>query len=118
MDLRTVTWSLLLFVLALTVVAMLSKLIGCGGAARLQGTDWHDSLVVGIGMMPRGEVAMIVALIGLNQGLIMQDTYTALILMSLLSTIIPPIILRNWLFKERQPLAALHDSATDIDGHT
>jgi Kef-type K+ transport system membrane component KefB len=50
-------------------------------------------------MVPRGKVAMIVALIGLNQGLIDQGTYSVLILMSLLTTIIPPLILRNWLFK-------------------
>ncbi|MFC1968127.1 cation:proton antiporter [Chloroflexota bacterium] len=56
-------------------------------------------MIIGIGMMPRGEVAMIVALIGLNQGLILQNTYAALILMSLLTTIVPPIIMRNWLFK-------------------
>ena len=58
-----------------------------------------ESLTVGIGMVPRGEVAMIIALIGLNQRLITQETYTALILMSLLTTIIPPLILRNWIFK-------------------
>ena len=106
MDLRTVTWSLLAFVLALTAVAMASKLIACGGTAKLQGNGWHDSVIVGVGMIPRGEVAMIVALIGLNQGLIKQDTYTAVILMSLLSTVIPPLILRNWLFKERKTAAA------------
>jgi Kef-type K+ transport system membrane component KefB len=58
-----------------------------------------DSLIVGIGMVPRGEVAMIVALIGLNQKLISQNMYAALILMSLLTTIVPPLILRNWLFR-------------------
>jgi len=52
-------------------------------------------------MIPRGGVAMIVALIGLNQNLIMQNTYAALVLMSLLTIIIPPLILRNWLFKEK-----------------
>ena len=61
----------------------------------------RDSLTVGTGMVPRGEVAMIVALIGLNQNLIMQDTYAAVVLMSLLTTIIPPLVLRNWLFKDR-----------------
>jgi Kef-type K+ transport system membrane component KefB len=58
-----------------------------------------DSLIVGTGMVPRGEVAMIVALIGLGQNLIDQGIYSALILMSLLTTIIPPLVLRNWLFK-------------------
>jgi hypothetical protein len=40
-----------------------------------------------------------VALIGLTQKLIDQDVYSALILMSLLTTVIPPLVLRNWLFK-------------------
>jgi len=52
-------------------------------------------------MVPRGEVAMIVALIGLNNKLIMQDTYAALVLMSLLTTIIPPLILRRWFFRKK-----------------
>jgi Na+:H+ antiporter len=44
---------------------------------------------------------MIVALIGLSRGLIGQDTYAALILMSLLTTIIPPLVLRNLFFKKQ-----------------
>jgi len=45
---------------------------------------------------------MIVALIGLNQGFIQQDAYSAIILMSLLTTIIPPLIMRNLLYKKRE----------------
>jgi len=101
MDFHVITLNLLLFVLALTTVATLTKVIGCGVPAKLLGMDIRDSLIIGVGMMPRGEVAMIVALIGLSQKLILQDTYATLILMSLLTTILPPLILRNWLFKER-----------------
>jgi Kef-type K+ transport system membrane component KefB len=50
-------------------------------------------------MVPRGEVAMIVALIGLEQGVIGQDVYVVIILMSQLTTLITPIIYRNWLYK-------------------
>lgn len=99
MDLHQMTLSLLWFVLALTVVAFAAKVVGCGLPAAMQRMGARDSLVVGVGMVPRGEVAMIVALIGLAQGLIGQDVYTAVILMSLLTTIVPPIILRGWLFK-------------------
>ncbi len=99
LDLHVVSADLLVFVGALTVVAGLTKIIGCGTPARLMGSRWGDSLVIGLGMMPRGEVAMIVALIGLNQNLIEQNTYAALILMSLVTTIIPPILLRNWVYK-------------------
>jgi len=99
MDLHYVTLNLLWFVLALSAVAILTKIIGCGIPALIQRMSLKDSLIVGLGMVPRGEVAMIVALIGLGQKLIDQGTYSALILMSLLTTIIPPLILRNWLFK-------------------
>jgi Kef-type K+ transport system membrane component KefB len=101
MDLHVITVNVLVFILALTGVALLTKAIGCGIPAKLSGMSFKDSLITGIGMIPRGEVAMIVALIGLNQNLITQETYAALILMSLLTTIIPPLVLRNWLYKTR-----------------
>ncbi len=99
LDFHVVTLDLVWFIFILTIVALFTKFIGCGVPAKLQGINTRDSLIIGVGMIPRGEVAMIIALIGLNQNLIMQDTYAALVLMSLLTTIIPPLILRNWLFK-------------------
>ncbi len=102
LDFHVFTLNLVWFTLLLTVAALATKLIGCGLPARLTGMSTRDSLIIGTGMVPRGEVAMIIALIGLNQGLIMQDTYAALVLMSLLTTIIPPLILRNWLFKTKK----------------
>jgi len=99
LDFHVITLNLVWFIFVLTVVAILTKLIGCGVPAKLQGINTRESLIIGVGMVPRGEVAMIIALIGLNQNLIQQNTYAALVLMSLLTTIIPPLILRNWLFK-------------------
>ncbi|MBI2208976.1 cation:proton antiporter [Candidatus Woesearchaeota archaeon] len=87
------------FLLELTVVAVISKVIGCYIPAKLQGLSHKDASIVGWGMSPRGEVAMIVALIALNAGLIKQDIYVSLVLMSLLTTIITPIVLRNWVYK-------------------
>ena len=51
-------------------------------------------------MVPRGEVAMIVALIGLNAGIIDQGIYVAIVLMSLLTTLVTPIVYRNCLLKK------------------
>ena len=99
MDFHAVSPNLLWFVLAVTAVAIATKIIGCGIPALLQKMSVRNSLIVGVGMVPRGEVAMIVALIGLSQGFIDQSVYAALILMSVLTTIIPPLILRNLLFK-------------------
>ena len=64
------------------------------------GTPLRDSLAIGFGMSPRGEVAMIVALMGLNLSLIGQDIYASIVVMSILTTVITPIAFRNWLFKK------------------
>ncbi len=87
----------------LIIVAILTKVIGCGIPAKLMGLSTKDSLIVGFGMAPRGEVAMIVALIGLQQGIIDQNIYVALVLMSLVTTIITPIVYRNWFYKGECP---------------
>lgn len=92
------------FLLALTAMAFASKLLGCGVPAGLLGMGTRDSLVVGLGMSPRAEVAMIVALLGLNQGIIDQPVYVALVLMGLLTTIIPPLVIRNWVYGRDVPL--------------
>jgi len=98
-DLHEVTAEILLFLVALTLVAIVTKVIGCGLPARIAGLCTKDALIVGFGMAPRGEVAMIVALIGLEEGIIDQGVYVAIVLMSLLTTIITPIVYRNWFYK-------------------
>lgn len=101
MDLHVINWNLLWFVLVLSAVAILTKILGCGIPALLQRMSLRESLIIGMGMVPRGEVAMIIALIALTQKFITQGTYAALILMSLITTIIPPLIMRNWLYKHQ-----------------
>ncbi|KAF5060049.1 Na(+)/H(+)-K(+) antiporter GerN [anaerobic digester metagenome] len=98
-DLHAMTPGIAMLVVAVTLVAILTKVIGCGLPARLFRYSWRDSAVIGFGMAPRGEVAMIVALIGLNQGVIGQDIFVAILLMSLITTIITPIVFQNWLFR-------------------
>ena len=98
-DFRQLTPGIVIFLIVLIVVAILTKVIGCGIPAKLMGMSTKDSLIVGFGMAPRGEVAMIVALIGLQQGIIDQNIYVALVLMSLVTTIITPIVYRNWFYK-------------------
>jgi len=99
-DLKAVTPDIILFLIVLTVVAVLTKLIGCGIPAYLSGMSSKDSLIVGFGMAPRGEVAMIVALIGLQEGVIDQGIYVTIIIMSLLTTMFTPLIYRNCFFRD------------------
>lgn len=82
------------FLFAITAVALLTKIIGCGLPARLLGYDNKKSLAIGFGMAPRGEVAMVIALLGLNSGIIEQPLYVVIVLMSVLSTLITPPVLR------------------------
>jgi len=99
-DLSVINFKVLLFMIVLTIVAIITKVIGCYIPARLQGMSVEDSKVVGFGMSPRGEVAMIIALMGLNLGYFKQDIYVSLVLMALLTTIITPIVIRTWLYRK------------------
>jgi len=98
-DLKALTPDLLPFLVVLTVVAIITKVVGCALPALATGMCAKDALIIGFGMAPRGEVAMIVALIGLEQGYIGQPVFVTVILMSLITTLITPIVYRNWFFK-------------------
>lgn len=84
----------LFFSIAFVAVALVSKIIGCGSASKLCKFKWNDSLKIGIGMMTRGEVALITAQKGLAAGLISSDYFTAVILMILVSSILAPVLLK------------------------
>jgi len=99
-DIHELTGGALIFLVLLTILGIVTKVIGCGLPARMLGFCSKDSLIIGFGMSPRGEVAMIVALIGLSGGIIGQDIYVSIVFMSLLTTIITPLIYRNWFYRE------------------
>ena len=86
---------LLMFSVCFVIVALVSKVIGCGSCARLTGFDSGDSLKVGAGMMTRGEVALITAQKGLALGLLTADYFTAVILMILVSSVVTPVLLKK-----------------------
>ncbi len=104
-DVKALDPRVILFLAVLIVVAVVSKVAGCGGSALLVGHGFRESLIIGFGMAPRGEVAMIVALIGLDAAAIGQDVYVTIILMSLITTIITPLILRSRLLRSAEPAA-------------
>ena len=101
-DIRAFDSELIWFTLALTAMAIMTKLIGCGLPAWMMGIKLKNSLIIGVGMMPRGEVAMVVALLALQGGVIAQPAYVAIVLMSLLTTLIVPLLLRNWLYRAKE----------------
>jgi Kef-type K+ transport system membrane component KefB len=96
-DFKALTLTVIVFSIVLPVVAVLSKVLGCCIPAHLLGMKLKDSLILGFGVSPRGEVAMAIALIGLNHNLIDQEVFVSLILMSVVTTTIASVVLRNWL---------------------
>lgn len=85
---------LIAFCIAFVIVALLAKVLGCGLVGKLCKYSAADSLKIGVGMMTRGEVALIVAQKGLAAGLLTADYFTAVILLILASSILTPIILK------------------------
>ena len=86
--------SLLLFCILFVAVALVTKVIGCGLMSRILHFNNIDSLKIGVGMMTRGEVALIVAQKGLSVGMIESKYFTAVILLIMVSSIITPIFLK------------------------
>ena len=93
-DVSGLTPEILLFCVGFVIVALLTKIIGCGCAAKVCGFNWPDSLKVGIGMMTRGEVALIVAQKGLAVGMVDSVYFTAVILLIVVSSVATPIALK------------------------
>ena len=85
---------MIVFSLCFILVALLSKIIGCGLAAKCFRLSNNDSIKVGVGMMTRGEVALIVAQKGLSVGFIEPVFFTPVILLIILSSILTPIFLK------------------------
>lgn len=86
--------AMILFAVAFVIVALISKVIGCGLMSRLCGFKGYDCLKIGVGMMTRGEVALIVAQKGLSVGLMSSQYFTAVILLIIISSVSVPIILK------------------------
>ena len=93
-DLTGITWGLMAFAGAFVVVALVSKIIGCGFAGKVTGHTWKESLVIGIGMMTRGEVALIIAQKGIDAGIISAEEFTPVILLIIFSSVLTPIFLK------------------------
>lgn len=93
---------LILFTLALLIVAILSKIVGCGLGAKICGFSNMDSLAIGVGMISRGEVALIVAQKGEQAGLILSTLFPAIVLVVIVTTLITPILLKAVVYMKEQ----------------
>ncbi|MFH1257824.1 MAG: cation:proton antiporter, partial [Candidatus Micrarchaeota archaeon] len=94
-------------ILIITIIAILVKIIGCGAGALLTGTNMKESLIVGIGMVPRGEIALIIGLYGLTAlsldgtPILSETEYSIIASMAFITTIIIPWMLK-WALKPQR----------------
>ena len=102
-DISGLTPEILLFCVCFVVVALITKIIGCGLAAKVCRFNWDDSLKVGVGMMTRGEVALIVAQKGLAIGVVDPVYFTAVILLIVVSSVATPLALKA-MFTKHPPV--------------
>ncbi len=104
--------SIIIFTIALTIFAVISKIIGCGLGAKICKFNNKDCLRVGVGMVSRGEVALIVASKGAAVGLMNPTLFGPIVIMVVATTIITPILLK-FVYKSKSGEAA-EETESDV----
>lgn len=105
-NMRAVSGSAWWFALAITVVAVVSKILGSGLGAQLGGFNRRQSLQLGIGMVSRGEVGLIVASFALGEGLISPANFSIVVFMVIIATLLTPPMLRASFASRSEPSPA------------
>jgi Kef-type K+ transport system membrane component KefB len=96
-------------IIAITVIAIATKIAGCSIAASLAGAGKKDAWLVGLGMVPRGEIALIIGLFGLTaktasgEPVLQESEYAIIASMAFLTTIVAPVLLQKALGQKTQP---------------
>lgn len=93
-DIRGMTSSLVIFTVVLTITAILSKIIGCGIGAKIMKYSNKEVLQIGIGMISRGEVALIMANKGMEMGIMSNALFAPIVIMVVVTTLLTPILLK------------------------
>ncbi|MDE7156882.1 MAG: cation:proton antiporter [Lachnospiraceae bacterium] len=93
-DIDGISNTLLVFTIIFIVTALISKIIGCGLMSKLCGFKNKEALIIGVGMMTRGEVALIVSQKGLAVGMIQSIFFTSVIILIIASSLITPIAMK------------------------
>ena len=91
---RSLQLNMIVFALVITFIAIVGKWIGAGLGARWGGLSSREAVQLGAGMISRGEVGLIVAGVGINEGLVSLDEFSAIVAMVLVTTLVTPPILR------------------------
>jgi Kef-type K+ transport system membrane component KefB len=76
------------------ILAVVGKILGCGAGAKISGFKMKEAFQIGVGMIPRAEVAIIIANLGVKMGVVNQSMMASVILMVLVTTLITPSLLK------------------------
>lgn len=101
------------FSLCFVLVAIAAKMLGCFGMAKLLRYDWKDSLVIGVGMIARGEVCLIVLQKGISAGLASSDYLAMGVLLVIVSSFLAPVLLKL-IYRKSDPLPPLSADVTPL----
>lgn len=97
--------SMWIFSMILLVIAILSKVVGCGVGAKMCGCNGKEALQIGVGMVSRGEVALIVAQKGYASGMLDSKLFAPIVLVVIVTTLLTPILLKL-VMKDNETAAA------------
>ncbi len=98
---RLLTSESLWLLLAMICVAVISKVLGSGLGARMAGFTNREALQLGAGMTSRGEVGLIVANVGISEGLISPDIFSVIVGVVIVTTLLTPVMLRSLFAKSK-----------------
>ena len=103
-NIHGMTQTLIIFTIILCVIAVISKIAGCGFGALLCKYTKRESVQIGAGMVCRGEVALIVAQKGISVGLLSEVFFAPVVIMVLVTTLLSPIILKCYLQNKKSKI--------------
>jgi Kef-type K+ transport system membrane component KefB len=92
MNMSVFDGKLMVSAIVISLLAIISKLVGCGLPVLHSG--WRTALKVGIGMVPRGEVGLVVALVGLQMNIVSESAYALVIFMTGITTLVAAPIMK------------------------
>ena len=104
-DLSGLNMNLIWFSIAFVIIGCVAKIIGCGGSSLFMGFKKKEALQIGLGMMVRGEVALIVAQKGLAVGMVKAEYFAPVILLIIVSSMIVPVLLGKTFAERKLPSA-------------
>lgn len=90
-------------IIMLSILAILTKFVGAGAGAKLSGFNWNSSMGIGSAMVSRGEVALIVASIGLASNLVTQNFYATIIVVVIVTTVVTPPMMKLFFKAKLKP---------------